>query len=234
MTIFDLGRNLYRGADLMQRRFIKQSATVPIPGLYTENFNLSNQAGWGPNFRLDVNTPQIKNGAAHAGNLGMSSGTVQYWGTFTGGNINTDDCSVSIRAQQPDFGNSNNTASDMRVGIFLRATNVHNTGTKCGLTMTAGQGCKIVSWNGGTPTVRASVSRNIGPNSLVEFRATGNVYNGFIDGEGLPFITWVDSTNIVTRGVNNRKFQMLQEANYPFLQREWASFAVSDYVISEG
>lgn len=233
MTIFDMVNNLYRGADIMQRRFVKQPSTVVVPGTLLEEFNLANQSGWGPNWRLDVNTPQIKNGAAHAGNLGMNSGTVQYWATYTGGTVSKDDCYIMFRAQQPYFGNSNNTATDMRTGIWLHATNTHGSGTKVGITTTTGEGCKIVSWNGLTPTVRASSAQNITNSSWVEFRAVGNVYTAYLDGATTPFISWVDSGNVVTRGANNRKFQMLQEANYPFLQRQWASVAVNDISIGE-
>lgn len=233
MSIFEFAQNLYRGADIMQRRFSKQPPTVVVPGTLIEPFNYSDGAGWGPNFRLDVNTPQLKNGAAQAGNLPPNSGAVQYWGTYIGGTISKDDCYISMRAQQPNFGNGNNTSTDMRTGIFLRATNTHGSGTKVGITLTTGNGCKIVSYNGGTETVRASSAQNIHHNALVEFRAVGNVYTGYLDGATTPFITWNDSANLAIRGTNNRKFQMLQEVNYPFLQRHWASVAVNDIVIGE-
>ncbi|MEU6582734.1 hypothetical protein [Nocardia sp. NPDC046763] len=193
---------------------------------YREDFNGGAGSGWGPNFRLDVNTPQVSNNAAQPGNLPSNSGTTAFWGTYTGGSnggaMYTDNVLITASLITPMY----STASNMNCSIVLRSP---DTFTGSGTTMvvintTTGNGSAIYTYSGSTGTARATTSTSVTAGALLQCGAVGNHYAAFVG--GIPLISWDDTTGVVKCGAGQRRWGIEMEANYPLFQQQFDSLAI--------
>ncbi|MFD6399001.1 hypothetical protein [Nocardia sp. NPDC060249] len=86
-------------------------------------------------------------------------------------------------------------------------------------------GTAIPPRTGPGQTQRAVTANSGVATDLFEFRRNGNVFT--LLRNGVSFLTWTDTCNLVSTGSTNRRWGFLVEGNYPIFNAEFRSPAVN-------
>lgn len=162
-----------------------------------------------------TNNPRVNSNRCEA------TGTVPFSGTTVchavhQTRLNTDTMTVSAVVINP-VGTKHNTQA---TALSLRQTSTINSGTRVAFEFSTTGGNAIVSYSGATRTSRATDTTNVASGDTVMITAEGNVYTGWINGAAQA--QWIDSGSLMTIGVNNRYFGLINGVVGSFGSGSWS------------
>ncbi|WP_280358602.1 DUF7257 domain-containing protein [Nocardia otitidiscaviarum] len=202
---------------------------------YGDDFDRDDATTLGVNWRVDRNPePKIATFRAQMKTMSNGDGRAGNWVSYQGGTNSgkfvTDNYGVKAQLIAP----VGNLATDNLTCLVLAVADTFGAATMCYFAVSTATGCAILTQAGLPPasgatsgqtgqTIRQSTT-NIAVGDLIEFRRVGNVFTAYRNGN--EFLSWTDTGNIVASGPTNRRWGLVVEGNFPFLNAEYRSPAI--------